>query len=106
MSAATALACSGPAPPNATSANSRGSWPRWTETSRSAPAIVSFAIARMPPAAASSDRAAPAARVERQPRRVGDRLPRGARLLDVERHLAADEPRRQLADDDVRVGDR
>ena len=35
-SSASAHACSGPAPPNATSAKSRGSWPRSTETSRSA----------------------------------------------------------------------
>ena len=56
MSSATALACSGPAPPKATSAKSRGSWPRWTETSRSAPAMFSLAIARMPSAAASSER--------------------------------------------------
>ena len=45
-------------------------------------------------------------RVERQAGRVGDRLHGRARLLDVERHLAADQPRRQVADDDVRVGHR
>src|SRR3954453_16404198 len=108
MSAATAFAWSGPAPPKATSASSRGSWPRWTDTSRSAPAIVSFVIARMPSAAASSDRpgAAPGPGAERKAGGVGDRLPRRRRLLHVERHLAADQPRREMADDDVGVGDR
>ena len=53
ISSATALACSGPAPPKATSANSRGSWPRWTLITRSAPAMFSLTIRRMPSAAAS-----------------------------------------------------
>ena len=42
--------------------------------------------------------------LEREVHRVGDRLHGGARGLDVERHLAAQEARRQVADDDVRVG--
>ena len=53
ISSATAFACSGPAPPNATSANSRGSWPRCTEITRSAPAMFSLTIRRMPSAASS-----------------------------------------------------
>src|SRR5215470_3644197 len=35
-SRASALACRGPAPPKATSTKSRGSYPRWTETTRMA----------------------------------------------------------------------
>ena len=38
-SSASAAACSGPAPPNAASVNSRGSWPRCTETILSASAM-------------------------------------------------------------------
>ena len=45
----------GPAPPYATSAKSRGSCPRWTETSRSAPAMFSFTIAMIPSAASSAE---------------------------------------------------
>ena len=56
ISSATALACSGPAPPKATSANSRGSWPRCTQITRSAPAMFSLTIRRMPSAASSSER--------------------------------------------------
>ena len=41
-SSASAQAWSGPAPPNATSAKSRGSWPRSTETTRSARSISAF----------------------------------------------------------------
>ena len=37
--------------------------------------------------------------------RVGDRLHGRPRRLDVELHLAAEQPRRQVAEDDVRVGD-
>ena len=43
--------CAGPAPPNPTSANLLGSWPRSTETRRIAPAILTFATRRMPKAA-------------------------------------------------------
>ena len=57
--------------------------------------MFSLTIARMPSAASSAD-------VE--PHRVGDRLHRRARRVHVELHLAAEEPRRQMADDDVRVG--
>ena len=53
ISSATALACSGPAPPKATSANSRGSWPRCTLITRSAPAMFSLTILRIPSAASS-----------------------------------------------------
>ena len=41
-SSASAQACSGPAPPKATSAKPRGSWPRSTETTRSALSISAF----------------------------------------------------------------
>ena len=94
ISWATAFACSGPAPPKATSAKSRGSWPRCTETRRRAPAMFSLTMATMPSAASSTDRpmASP----------IG--LHRGAGGLDVERHLAAEQARRQVAEHDVRVG--
>ena len=87
ISSATALACSGPAPPKATSANSRGSWPRWTEITRSAPAMFSLTIARIPSAAWSTDspiasatpatavRAASASSVISPPIRRGGRWP-------------------------------
>ena len=42
----------------------------------------------------------------REAHRVGDRLHRGARRLDVERHLAAEQLRRQVPEHDVRVGHR
>ena len=41
----------------------------------------------------------------RQAHRVGNRLHRRPRGLRVELHLAAEQPRREVADDDVRVGD-
>ena len=40
----------------------------------------------------------------REAHRVGDRLDRGARRLDVERHLAAEQLRRKVTEHDVRVG--
>ena len=43
--------------------------------------------------------------LQRQPHRVGDLLHGAARRLDVERHLAADQVRREVAEDDVGVGD-
>ena len=94
ISSATALACSGPAPPKATSANSRGSWPRWTLMTRSAPAMFSLTIRRMPSAAASTV----------SPIGVRDRAHRGPRRVDVERHLAADQVGREVAEHDVGVG--
>jgi hypothetical protein len=45
---ASAQACSGPAPPNATSVNSRGSKPRCTETTRSARSMFAVATAAPP----------------------------------------------------------
>ena len=42
--------------------------------------------------------------LEAQAHRVGDLLHRGLRGLDVERHLAADQVRREVAEDDVGVG--
>ena len=52
-SCASSAACRGPAPPNANSAKSRGSWPRASDTMRSAPAMRSLAM-RSTAAAASS----------------------------------------------------
>ena len=51
-SCASAAACSGPAPPNANSAKSRGSWPRARLTMRIAPAILSLATRTIAAAAA------------------------------------------------------
>ena len=42
--------------------------------------------------------------LEAEPHRVGDLLHRGLRRLDVERHLAADQVRREMAEHDVGVG--
>ena len=53
-SRASAAACSGPAPPKAKSAKSRGSWPRDSDTMRMAPAILSLAMRRMAAALASA----------------------------------------------------
>ena len=53
-SSARSTPCSGPAPPNGTSVNRRGSWPRSIETSRIAPTIEALTTARMPSAASSS----------------------------------------------------
>ncbi len=53
VSRPSALACNGPAPPNATSAKSRGSKPCCTETSRSPPSMFSLTMSTMPAAAAS-----------------------------------------------------
>ena len=47
---ARAPAWTGPAPPNATKLNCRGSSPRWTETSRIASAIRALMIRKMPSA--------------------------------------------------------
>ncbi len=52
---AIAQACSGPAPPNATSASPRGSMPRSTVITRTAPAISALATRTMPAAVSSSD---------------------------------------------------
>ena len=51
ISLASALACSGPAPPKAISAKSRGSKPCCTETSLSAPNMFSLTMSMMPAAA-------------------------------------------------------
>ena len=95
MISATAFACSGPAPPYATSAKSRGSCPRWTETSRRAPAMFSFTIAMIPSAASSA---------EERPIASAILWTDVARRFDVERHLAAEQLRREVAEHDIRVG--
>src|SRR5579875_2216994 len=53
-SRAISAACTGPAPPNATSAKSRGSEPRPTETARTASDISAIAIFTMPSAASAT----------------------------------------------------
>ena len=73
-SSASAQACSGPAPPNATSAKSLGSWPRSTETTRKARSISALttsttASGSMPPSArsaASASSSRPAGETRRQ----------------------------------------
>ena len=59
-SRASAEACSGPAPPKANSAKSRGSWPRDTDTMRIAPAI--FMLPSLSTAAAAPTPSRPVAR--------------------------------------------
>ncbi len=54
MSAATAQACSGPPPPNASSVKSRGSCPRSTDTIRSTLAISASTSATIPAAVRST----------------------------------------------------
>ncbi len=66
-SSASAQPCSGPAPPNGTSVNARGSRPRSTETTRIAPTMLLSAIARMPRAAAT----------QVEPERLGHLAPHG-----------------------------
>ena len=70
-----------PAPPNATSVKSRGSWPRSTETTRSAPTMLLSTIARMPRAASSIDRPSGSATF-----RIAAR-----RLRGIERHAPAEQ---------------
>ena len=84
-SSASSQACSGPAPPNATSAKSRGSWPRSTDTTRSARSISALTT--------SIDRR----RVDPAERALG-RVPVE---LDAARELGREAPEQQ-----VRVGDR
>ena len=86
-----------PAPPNATSANRRGSWPRSSETTRIARSMLAFATRMMPSASSSTDS---------RSRRASDPAAR-PRSLDVEAHAAAEEVRRiEAAEQQVRVGDR
>ncbi len=54
-SRASSTACSGPAPPKATSAKSRGSYPRATEITRVALIMCALASRMIPSAASSSD---------------------------------------------------
>ena len=65
-SSASRHACSGPAPPKATSAKRRGSWPRPTDTVRMARAMELSTISTMPAAASSTPRpsGAPDARLD------------------------------------------
>ena len=77
------------------SVKSRTSRPRLTVTWRSALAWFHAEISRTPVAQASG----------RQPELAGQRLDAGAGRVDVERDLAAEQVRRDPAEDDVRVGD-
>ena len=97
-SRASTLACSGPAPPNAKIAKSRGSKPFSTETKRIASAIDALATARIAAAAASASR--PSGRpIRRQHLR--------AHVRDVGRLSHAVDARRiDAAEQQVRVGDR
>ncbi len=93
---ASASACSGPAPPKGISAKPRGSMPRSTVISRSAPSISASATRTMPSAQASGSRPSSAAR-----------RPTARSAADaVERHAAGQ--RRvveQAAEQQVGVGD-
>ena len=95
-SSATGIACIGPAPPKPRRVKSRGSKPRCTETSRTAPAILATAI---PSDALARPTASPPSLAPRR-----ERLERGARVAGVEhepaRERAAD---RQAAEEEVRV---
>ena len=95
-SSAIRAACIGPAPPNATSAYWRGSTPRSTVTTRSAPSISWSAIRTMPDAvsATSSSSGGPALATAR------------SAALGIEPHAARE--RRvgvEIAEQEVRVGD-
>ena len=91
-----ALACNGPAPPNATSAKSRGSKPCCTLTSRSPPSMFSLTMS-MIPAAAASTLGSPMASAT---------VCTAARdAVDVQGDLAAGQRRGQVAEHDVGVGD-
>ena len=96
-SSARAQPCSGPAPPNGTRVKSRGSWPRSTETMRSAPIMLLSMMASTPRAASSGVRPSG---------RATSPIDRAAGGLGVERHAAAQQARRQLAQHDVGVGHR
>ena len=78
------------------SVKSRTSRPRLTVTWRSALAWFHAEISRTPVAQASGV----------SPSSVGERLDPGAGGVDVERDLAAEQVRRDPAEDDVGVGDR
>ena len=73
-------ACMPPAPPKATSAKSRGSCPRSTETTRIARSMLALATRMMPSASAGT------------PMRMlpGDVVGDAAHAIDVERHAAAE----------------
>ena len=84
-SSASAHACSGPAPPKATSASSRGSWPRSTETRRSARSISAFTTSTTSAGSIPLEGALRGGAVELEP---------------------AGQPRRQPSEQQVRVGHR
>ena len=91
---ASALACRPPAPPNATRANSLGTRPRCTVTTRSAPSIASSTML--------DDRAG--GLLDACAACLGDPRDGGVGRVDVQLELAAEQARRQMAEDDVRVG--
>ena len=84
-----------PEPPNVVSVKSRTSRPRLTVTWRSALAWFQAEISRTPVAQASG----------LSPSWPASALDAGARGVDVERDLAAEQVRRDPAEEHVRVGD-
>ena len=73
-----------------------GGRPRWTVTTRSAPSM--FSLTRSTIASRRLRHA--------EPELLGDARDRRVRRLDVERHRAAEQPGREVAEHDVRVGHR
>ena len=98
MMRATSAACSGPAPPKATSVKSRGSSPCSTEMTRTAPIMLTLMISTTPAAACTGSTPSSAARSSRSPLRA---------LVGVHRHAAAEQRLRvQAAEHDIGVGHR
>ena len=96
---ATAHTCCPPAPPKPTSAHSRGSTPRATDTCAIACAMLALATSTKPAATSSRVRSRPAARSAR-----ADRVERGVDRLAREREREA--VRLHAAEREVRVGER
>ena len=93
---ATSVACSGPAPPNGSSAKSRGSWPRSTETARIARTMLATTMPSMPCAVRSTEK----------PSRSASGAIASRASACVERHAAAEQAaRREPAEHEVGVGD-
>ena len=84
---ARAQACRPPAPPKASRAKSRGSWPRWTLTVRMARSMLELAMRTMPSANVSSGDRPRSVRFEF----CGEGFREGAGAVEVERHAAAEE---------------
>ena len=100
-SRASAVACSGPAPPKANSAKSRGSWPRDTDTMRIAPAIFMLPSRSTAPAAAIAVEAGGLADpfLENRPHMLD-----GDRLIDRQQLLRIEPAEQQIGVGDGRLG--